>query len=117
MKSSALNKGVRAGSTFGVVIVTMFLIGFTMAGAGLVGKLFGASSSFGTPSLVYFVIFMTIIGMWAGVTASPRPLDETDTWKRSITAGISAGLINGLFAAGIGFIFGTLISNKIDPRA
>jgi ABC-type branched-subunit amino acid transport system permease subunit len=94
----------------------MFLIGFTMAGAGLVGKLFGASSSFGTPSLVYFVIFMIIIGMWAGITASPRPLDETDTWKRSITAGISAGIVSGLFAAGVGFIFGTLISNKIDPR-
>ena len=41
MRSSAMDKGIRTGVIFGVIIVTMFLIGFTMAGAGLVGKLFG----------------------------------------------------------------------------
>ena len=116
MRSSALNTGIRTGVIFGVVIVTMFLIGFTVAGAGLVGKLFGASSSYNTPSLVYFVIFITLLGMWAGISASPRPLNETDTLKRAMTAGTSAGIVNGMFAAVIGFIFGMLISNKIDPR-
>ena len=74
MRSSALNQGIRTGVVFGVVLVIMFLIGFTVAGAGLVGKLFGASSSYGTPSLVYFVIFMILIGVWAGISVSPRAL-------------------------------------------
>lgn len=116
MRSSALQKGIRTGVTFGVVIVTMFLIGFTVAGAGLVGKLFGASSSYGIPSLGFFAIFMILIGMWAGMSASTRPLGEADTFKRAATAGTSAGFVHGLFAAVIGFIFGTLIENRIDPR-
>jgi ABC-type branched-subunit amino acid transport system permease subunit len=116
MNSSALEKGIRTGVIFGVVVVTMFLIGFTMAGAGLVGKVFGASSSYSTPPLVYFIIFMTLIGMWAGISAAPRSQHETDTFKSAVTAGASAGIVNGLFAALIGLIFGTLSSNKIDPR-
>ena len=31
-------------------------------------------------------------------------------------AGAFAGMVSGLFAAVIGFIFGTLMSNHIDPR-
>jgi len=116
MRSSALDKGIRIGVIFGVVIVTMFLIGFTVAGAGLVGKVLGASSSYSTPSLVYFTIFMILIGMWAGISASSRPLNEADTFKRAITAGVSAGIVHGSFAAVIGFIFGTLIANHIDAR-
>lgn len=116
MRSPALDKGIRTGVTFGIVIITMFLIGFTMTGAGLVGKLFGASSSYSTPSLVYFVIFVILIGMWAGASASPRPQNEVDTLKRAITAGLSAGIVSGLFAAVTGFLFGTLIANKIDSR-
>ena len=45
MKTSAIDKGLRTGVIFGIVIVTMFLIGFTVTGAGLVGKLFGAPTS------------------------------------------------------------------------
>lgn len=38
MRSSALDKGLRSGVVFGIVIVTMFLIGFTVTRAALVGK-------------------------------------------------------------------------------
>jgi ABC-type branched-subunit amino acid transport system permease subunit len=116
MRSSALDKGIRTGVIFGVMIVTMFLIGFTVAGAGLVGKLFGVSSSYSIPSLGFFTLFMILVGMWAGISAAPRPLNEADTFKRALAAGTSAGFVHGLFAAGIGFIFGTLIANKVDPR-
>src|SRR5512133_1423848 len=116
MRSSALDKGLRTGVVFGIVIVTMLLIGFTVTGAGLVGKLFGVSSSYGIPPLGFFALFMILIGMWAGMSASPRPLNEVDLFKRAATAGTSAGIVSGLFAAVIGFIFGTLIENRIDPR-
>jgi len=116
MRSSALDKGLRTGVIFGIVIATMFLIGFTVTGAGLVGKIFGVSSSYSTPSLVYFSLFMILIGVWAGASASSRPLVEADTWKRALTAGTSAGAVSGLFSAVVGFIFGELIANKIDPR-
>jgi ABC-type branched-subunit amino acid transport system permease subunit len=117
MRSLALKKGIRTGLIFGVVIVVMFLIGFTVTGAGLIGKLFGAGSSYSTPSLVFFLLFMGLIGIWAGIAAAPRPLIEADdTFRRAIVAGTAAGFTSGLFAAAIGFLFGTLNANKIDPR-
>ncbi len=117
MKSSALDKGIRTGVVFGVIVVTMILIGFTVAGAELVGKLFGVSSSYSsTPSLAFFIIFMILIGAWAGASAAAKPVTETDTIKRAITAGTASGVVTGIFAAVIGFIFGTLIADKIDPR-
>jgi ABC-type branched-subunit amino acid transport system permease subunit len=93
----------------------MFLIGFTVTGAGLIGKLFGASDS-ATPSLMFYSLFMILIGMWAGASASPRPLTEADTFKRALISGLVAGLVSGAIAAVIGFIFGDLSANKIDPR-
>ena len=117
MRSSALKKGLRTGVIFGVVILTMFLIGFTVTGAGLVGKLFGAGSSYSTPSLGFFIVFMVLIGMWAGLSAARRSVVECDdTLNNAIVAGTAAGFISGLFAAVTGLIFGTLIANKIDPR-
>lgn len=116
MRSSAVDKGLRTGLVFGVVIVTMFLIGFMVTGAGLVGKLFGASSSYSIPSLTYFSIFMILVGMWAGASASPRPLTGPDSLKQALIAGVTAGVVSGLFAAVIGFLFGELNANKIDPR-
>src|SRR5690349_6644416 len=115
MKSPTLNQGIRIGVTFGVVIVAMFLIGFTMAGAGLVGKLLGASSSYGTPSLAHFALFMILIGIWAVVSAAPRSL-QTGTFKSAAEAGLTAGFVSGLFATLVGLIFGTLLLNRIDPR-
>ena len=117
MRASAVDKGLRTGVVFGIVIVTIFLIGFTVTGAGLVGKIFGVSSSSGsTPSLLFFSIFMILIGTWLGISAAPRPLTEVDTLKRAIASGISAGSVSGIFAAITGFMFGTLITNGIDPR-
>jgi ABC-type branched-subunit amino acid transport system permease subunit len=117
MKPSAVDNGLRTGVTFGVVIVTMFLIGFTVTGAELVGKIFGASSSSGMPSLLFFAIFMILVGMWCGSSASKRSLTGPDTLKQTLTSGLFAGLVSGLFAAVIGFVFGNLIAKNIDPRA
>jgi len=114
---AAVDKGLRTGVIFGIVIVVMFLIGFTVTGAELVGKLFGVSTPSNTmPSLSFFALFMILMGTWTGTIAAQHPLVEADTWKRALTAGVSAGAFSGLLAAVIGFLFGGLNSSKIDPR-
>jgi ABC-type branched-subunit amino acid transport system permease subunit len=115
MKTSAVRNGLQTGITFGVIVVTMFLIGFTVIGAELTGKLLGQSSS-SAPALAYFVIFMLLVGLWCGASAAKRPVVGPDTWQNALTAGLSAGLLTGLFAVVIGVIFGTLAANKIDVR-
>ena len=46
--------------------------------------------------------------------APPRPLIEVeDTFRRAGVAGTAAGFTSGLFAAAIGFVFGTLIETKL----
>ncbi|GAB4539692.1 MAG: hypothetical protein Fur002_05200 [Anaerolineales bacterium] len=114
MRTPAINHGLRSGVAFGVVIAAMFLIGFTVAGAGLVGKLFGASSSYSAPAPAFFAIFMILVGAWAGASAATP---EADTLKKALIGGFIAGGVSGLFAAVIGLLFGGLLANNIDPRA
>ncbi len=114
---AAVDRGLRTGVIFGIIIVVIFLIGFTVTGAVLLGKLFGVSTPNNTmPSLSFFTLFMILIGVWTGTTAAQRSFFEADTWARALTAGASAGAVSGLLAAVIGFLFGDLNVNKIDPR-
>jgi len=115
MKTSPARNGFQSGITFGVIVVTMFLIGFTVIGAELTGKILGNQSS-GAPSLVFFAIFMILVGIWCGASAARRPLMEADTWQNALTSGLVAGLVCGLFAAVPGLIFGTLAASHIDVR-
>lgn len=119
MRTSAVNRGLRTGVTFGIAIVIMFLIGFTVTGAELTGQMLGTPPSYSTmPSPLFFAIFMTLIGVWAGISASSsRSLTESDTWQYVLVSGASVGVVSGLFAAAIGFLFGDLSINNIDPRA
>lgn len=110
-----MRNGLQTGLIFGVIVITMFLIGFTVIGAELTGKILGSSSSSG-PSMLYFAIFMILFGLWCGASAAPRPLMEADTWQRALTGGLFAGLVCGLFAAVPAVIFGTLASRQIDVR-
>lgn len=118
MRTSAVNRGLRTGVTFGVIIIIMFLIGFSVTGAELVGKMLGTPPSYSTmPTPLFFAIFMVFVGIWAGLTASARSLTELDTWSRALVSGTTVGVVSGLFAATIGLVFGNLGVNNIDPRA
>jgi len=79
MKTSPVQNGIQTGITFGVIVVTMFLIGFTVIGAQLIGKVLGNSNSTGMPAMSYFVIFMILIGAWCGNRAAKRPAYGTDS--------------------------------------
>ncbi len=116
MKTATRN-GFQTGITFGVIVVTMFLIGFTVIGAALVAKIFGTSVSSGSiPPLPFFVIFISLVGLWDGATAARRPLTGADEFKPALVAGLLAGLVTGIFSAVVALVFGMLAANKIDVR-
>ena len=117
MRTSPVRNGIQTGTIFGIIMVMMFLIGFTVIGAELIGKILGNPSISGMPDLIYFVIFMILVGVWCGVSAAKRPLYGPDSVKDAVLAGLSAGAICGLCAAVTGFIFGSVAANHIDVRA
>ena len=116
MKTSPLRNGIQTGTIFGVVVIMMFLIGFTMIGAELIGKVLGNPGTSGIPDLSFFAIFMVLVGAWCGTSAAKRPAFGPDTLKDAVRAGLAAGLACGIFTALTGFIFGSVAQNHIDVR-
>ena len=112
--TTSVRRGLSAGSTFAVIIVFLALIGFTVTGAALIGKVFGASS-LSLPPVGFFVAFMVLLGLWNGSLAA-RPDEHGDYRPGVLSAGLTAGLVAGIVAGLLALIFGWLQSKQIDPR-
>lgn len=115
MKSAAIRSGLRTGFIFGMVVIFIFLIGFTGTGANLVAKLVNASVPPNTlPPLGFFITFMVLMGLLCGVVSINEELSSS--WSQSLLAGAMAGLVNGALASILGYIMGVLLANNLDPR-
>jgi ABC-type branched-subunit amino acid transport system permease subunit len=117
MASKSIRNGLNSGTVFSVIIIFLALIGFTITGSILVARILGNPPAANqAPSLVYYVIFIGLIGIANGAFAAKRISQEEklkDALLASLVAGGLTGLILGLFAQ----IYGWLLANKIDPRA
>ncbi len=115
MNPKALRNGFRSGAIFSVIIVFLYLIGFTVTGATLVAKLFGVYVPVGSPPEVgMLAIFLGLLGLWAGIMAA-KPVDS-DTYKTAGTAGLAAGLVSGLVSGIFGYLLGSMYSAGVDMR-
>jgi branched-chain amino acid transport system permease protein len=93
-------------------MIFLFLIGFTSTAAELISdliKLKGETVILGlTAPMFNLIIFLTIIGTWAGAYGSRKVRDEPDTWKLSLLAATLAGLVNGVLIAILAYIVGDM---------
>jgi ABC-type branched-subunit amino acid transport system permease subunit len=108
-----LRLGLSAGITFGIITVFLFLIGFTGTGADLLGDLLrnkNADPFIGlTPQMFNMIIFLALVGMWAGAYGSRKSKGQTDDpWGAAILGGLTAGLVQGLFTGCMALLVGTL---------
>ncbi len=116
MAPKMIRNALNAGTVFAVIIIFLALIGFTITGAFLVSRILGNPPSVSeSPDLVYFVIFMGLLGMANGALAS-KPDGHEDNLKNILTASLVAGGLTGLVIALFSLIFGWLLANHIDPR-
>jgi ABC-type branched-subunit amino acid transport system permease subunit len=117
MTSFEIRNGLRAGSTFAVIMVFLALIGFTITGPVLLAKMIGnAVAPNQMPATGYVVAFMGLLGLWMGsMAARPGPLGENKPIP-SAAAGLVAGLVCGTITAALALIFGNLLANGTDPR-
>jgi ABC-type branched-subunit amino acid transport system permease subunit len=108
MKKS-LSRGLRTGIIFGIVVIFLLLIGFLNIVAGLlfqVIKITPPPQSGLTPLMVDMLIFLGVLGLWAGASSARR--EHPDTWFRALVSGTLAGAMIGSMTAITVYIIGTL---------
>ncbi len=114
--SNSIRNGIRAGSTFAVIIIFLELIGFTVIGSTLIGKVLGnAPQSGAMPPVINLVIFLGLLGLWNGANAA-KPDPRGQTFSQALTAGVAAGAFCGLWVAIYALIMGYIQSLGIDLR-
>ncbi len=101
---SALNTGI----VFGILIIFLVLIGFTVIAAELTGDVLKLSSGpFGlTAEMAHLLVFLGLLGLWAGARGARK--SEPDTWGRAVLGGLLAGAVAGLMAGALAYLLGTL---------
>jgi ABC-type branched-subunit amino acid transport system permease subunit len=115
MSTTALRNGFRTGMVFTILIIFIVLIGFNVTGATLVAKLFGQQVATGAlPDVSMLAVFLGLLGIFAGIGAAKAMEPDTygDAIQAGLTAGLTIGVICGLFAYGLG----TLYANGVDMR-
>jgi len=117
MNKQSFQKSASSGLVFGIIVIFMALIGFTVVFSGLIQKMLGQPLGVGqVPKIGNFLIFLGFLGIWNGWRASRQDRHETLTIKKVITrsslAGLSAGVLVMLYA----LLVGSLDARGIDMR-
>lgn len=115
---TAIQKGLRTSAAFAVILVFMGLIGFTVTGPALLGKILGNAPTAGQmPPVINWVIFLVLLGLWGGAQAArPDRHEGPGTLFTSAVSGLSVGTMTGLIAAIYAFIFGSVDAAGTDMR-
>jgi ABC-type branched-subunit amino acid transport system permease subunit len=108
-----IRNSLRTGIIFGIVAVFLFLVGFTGTAANLLADLFNnefADPILGrTPLMLNTVIFIGLIGLWAGVSGASKEKDVPGDpfWAAALGGGM-AGLLQGLLVGAVAWLVGSL---------
>lgn len=115
---TALQKGFRTGSTFAIILLFLAIIGFTVTGPILLGKLWGSiTPPEQMPVVTNLVVFLALIGIWCGAQAArPDRHGSAGTWATSAVSGAASGVVIGLVMAVYTFIIGSVDAQGIDLR-
>jgi ABC-type branched-subunit amino acid transport system permease subunit len=108
-----LKLSLNTGIIFGIITIFMFLIGFTGTVAEILIGLFrnkGAAPFLGlTPQMLNMLIFLGLIGLWAGAIGSRRQKGAADDpWGRALLGALVTSLVHGLLVCGLAILIGTL---------
>ncbi|MEA4907436.1 MAG: hypothetical protein VB089_07450 [Anaerolineaceae bacterium] len=112
--SSSLRNGIRAGSVFAIVLIFLILIGFNNIYGTLIGKIYGANPKDAADTVTSLVIFLALIGIWAGISGA-REVDP-DTYPAALISGLVAGAVSGLVVGVMIYVIGSFYANGVDMR-
>ncbi|MBN2047735.1 MAG: hypothetical protein JW750_07835 [Anaerolineaceae bacterium] len=110
LNRSALRKGVNTGITFGVILLFLSLIAFTVVLATII-------EDARRPSVFVYALVLIILGMFSGMSASGKHEEHKETnWPDALTACVTAGLIQGVIMGVFALIIGIFHSKGVDMR-
>lgn len=117
MNKHSLQKSTASGLAFGIIVIFLALIGFTVVFSGLIQKVFGQSLGVGEiPHIGYFFGFLGFLAIWNGSRAARQDSHEILTLSkvliRSAIAGLTAGVLVMLYA----LVVGGLDASGVDMR-
>lgn len=103
--SDIVRNGLRAGVVFGVIVLFLILVGFTVPMSDIIGDFLGLDTDLLFGNAGGLLIFFAIIGLIAGAYASR---DNRETWKEAglvgLVEGVTLGVIVGITAALLGIL-------------
>ena len=113
-----LRHAINAGIIFSIITIFLFLIGFTGIAADLFGDILKNKNSAPfmglTTEMLNMLIFLGLIGLWAGSYGSKKGKAQTiDPVGIAILGGFVTGLVHGLLVSGLALLVGTLDSKGI----
>ena len=108
-----LRHALNAGILFGIITIFLFLIGFTGTAADLLEDFLhnkNAGLFMGlTPQMLNMLIFLGLVGLWAGAYGSRTSKDQPDDpWDVALLGGLTTGLVHALFVGNLALLVGTL---------
>ncbi|MBN2085111.1 MAG: hypothetical protein JW748_07775 [Anaerolineales bacterium] len=108
-----IRNSLRTGIVFGIITVFLFLVGFTGTAANILADLLNNESApplFGwAPPMLNTVIFVGLIGLWAGASGASREKDVAgDPYGAAVLGGGIAGFVQGLLTGLVMALVGTL---------
>jgi ABC-type branched-subunit amino acid transport system permease subunit len=113
-----IRSSLQTGVVFGIVTVFLFLVGFTGTAADLLGDLLrnGSADPFLglTPPMLNTIIFIGLIGLWAGASGASRWKDQPgESYGTAALGGGSAGFMHGLLVAAVAGLVGGLAERGV----
>jgi ABC-type branched-subunit amino acid transport system permease subunit len=113
MNKEIIRTSSRKGLLFGIVMIFLVLINFHIMAATMISKLLGTNVLRGAfPEVRYMIIFLVIFGLWVGWSAVSREGKTTTKLLEGLIAGITTGIMVGLF----GLILFYLLETQTDVR-
>lgn len=118
MNKRTLQKAAESGMVFGIIIIFLALIGFTVVVSALIQKGLGKPVPAGQiPGLESFVVFLVVMGIWNGWRVARLEYGSNnktgDVFLLTLAAGFSGGVLLLLY----GLLVGSLDQAGVDLRA
>jgi len=108
MNTPRLRSALNTGLIFGIVVIFLVLIGFTVIAAELTGDVLKLSSGpFGlTAEMTHLLIFLGLVGLWAGARGAGT--NDPGAWRQPLLGGLLAGAVLGVMVGALAWLLGTL---------